>query len=161
LEQTGIADAINDGGGRWESAQNKMLALDFATQAQQMKAIGGQARLCAGQRARHHPGRHAGDRVGIGQPAGLLCVGRGQGDLRGRRAEAGSDVGRGARADPYPQPAGRRPRAGRLRAAQPGGKISEIHTELPGRIHVVLIRQQVGYDPPSQLIGPQASGGVL
>ncbi len=23
----------------------------------------------------------------------------------------------------------------------------EIHTELPGRIHVVLIRQQVGYEP--------------
>jgi hypothetical protein len=42
LEQTGIADAINDGGGRWESARNTMFALDFATQAQQMKAIGGQ-----------------------------------------------------------------------------------------------------------------------
>src|SRR5258708_32758528 len=39
LDQTGIADAVNDGGGRWESARNKMLALDFATQAQQMKAI--------------------------------------------------------------------------------------------------------------------------
>src|SRR4029077_7222667 len=25
------------------------------------------------------------------------------------------------------------------------GKILEIHAELPGRIHVVLIRQQVGY----------------
>src|SRR5438105_14103544 len=42
LDQTGIADAINDGGGRWEPARNKMFALDFATQAQQMKAIGGQ-----------------------------------------------------------------------------------------------------------------------
>src|SRR5258708_12452785 len=42
LDQTGIADAVNDGGGRWESARNKMLALDFATQAQEMKAIGGQ-----------------------------------------------------------------------------------------------------------------------
>src|SRR5690348_17248406 len=42
LAQTGIADAINDGDGRWESARNKMLALDFATQAQEMKAIGGQ-----------------------------------------------------------------------------------------------------------------------
>ncbi len=31
-----------DGGGRWESARNKMFALDFATQAQEMKAIGGQ-----------------------------------------------------------------------------------------------------------------------
>jgi len=42
LAETGLADAINDGGGRWESARNKMFALDFATQEQQMKAIGGQ-----------------------------------------------------------------------------------------------------------------------
>ena len=42
LAEAGLADAINDGGGRWESARNKMFALDFATQAQQMKAIGGQ-----------------------------------------------------------------------------------------------------------------------
>src|SRR5256885_16086363 len=41
LAETGIADAINDGG-RWESARNAMFALDFATQAQKMKAIGGQ-----------------------------------------------------------------------------------------------------------------------
>ncbi len=42
LDQTGIAAAVNGGGGRWESARNAMFALDFATQAQQMKAIGGQ-----------------------------------------------------------------------------------------------------------------------
>jgi acyl-CoA hydrolase len=42
LAEAGIADAINDGEGRWESARNKMLALDSATQGQQMKAIGGQ-----------------------------------------------------------------------------------------------------------------------
>jgi hypothetical protein len=42
LDQAGLADAINDGGGRYDSARNKMFALDFATQAQQMKAIGGQ-----------------------------------------------------------------------------------------------------------------------
>ena len=29
LTETGIADAINDGDGRWESARNKMFALDF------------------------------------------------------------------------------------------------------------------------------------
>src|SRR5258706_14803890 len=39
LAETGIADAINDGEGRWKSARNTMFALDFATQAQQMKAI--------------------------------------------------------------------------------------------------------------------------
>src|SRR2546421_3420126 len=42
LAETGIADAINDSDGRWESARNKMFELDFATQAQEMKAIGGQ-----------------------------------------------------------------------------------------------------------------------
>jgi hypothetical protein len=41
LAETGIADAINDGV-LYESARNKMFALDFAAQAQQMKAIGGQ-----------------------------------------------------------------------------------------------------------------------
>src|SRR6266568_3599792 len=41
LAETGIADAVNDGG-PYESARNAMLALDFATQAQEMKAIGGQ-----------------------------------------------------------------------------------------------------------------------
>ena len=42
LADTGIADAVNDAGGRWDSARNKMFALDFATQGQEMKAIGGQ-----------------------------------------------------------------------------------------------------------------------
>ena len=41
LQETGIEDAINDGG-PYESARNKMLALDFATQVQEMKAIAGQ-----------------------------------------------------------------------------------------------------------------------
>ena len=41
LQETGIADAINDGG-PYDSARNKMIALDFATQPQEMKAIAGQ-----------------------------------------------------------------------------------------------------------------------
>src|SRR6202034_1210913 len=41
LDDTGIADAINNGG-TYESARNAMMALDFATQAQQMKVISGQ-----------------------------------------------------------------------------------------------------------------------
>jgi hypothetical protein len=38
LAETGIADAVNDGG-PYESARNKMFALDLATQAQEMKKI--------------------------------------------------------------------------------------------------------------------------
>ncbi len=41
LQETGIADAINDGG-PYDSARNRMFALDFATQLQEMKAIAGQ-----------------------------------------------------------------------------------------------------------------------
>ena len=48
LAETGIADAINAEDGRWDSARNKMFALDFATQAQQMKAIGGQPDYAVG-----------------------------------------------------------------------------------------------------------------
>src|SRR5689334_7818025 len=39
LEETGIAAAIDGEGGRYESARNKMMALDFATQLQEMKAV--------------------------------------------------------------------------------------------------------------------------
>ena len=41
LQETGIEGAINDGG-PYVSARNQMFALDFETQAQDMKAIAGQ-----------------------------------------------------------------------------------------------------------------------
>jgi hypothetical protein len=47
LQETGLEDAINNGG-PYESARQKMLALDFATQAQEMKAIGGQPEYALG-----------------------------------------------------------------------------------------------------------------
>src|SRR5712692_1700529 len=93
LAETGIADAINDGG-PYESVRNKMMALDFATQVPEMKAI-------------------------AGQPARLLRLGRRQRHLRRRRAEARSHPGGGARADLPAQPEARgRPRVRRLRAEQ-------------------------------------------
>src|SRR3977135_892631 len=42
LEETGIADASNNGG-PYDSARNKMMGLDYETQAKEMKAIAGQA----------------------------------------------------------------------------------------------------------------------
>src|SRR5262249_4355706 len=81
------------------------------------------ARLCPGQRARGHPGRNPGHRLSVGQPAGLLRLGRGQCDLRRRRAEAGTHPGGRAPADIPAQPQARGcPRPGRLRAAQRGGE---------------------------------------
>ncbi|HEY8728855.1 MAG TPA: LUD domain-containing protein, partial [Acidothermaceae bacterium] len=37
LDETGIADAINKADGAYKSARNEMMALDFATERQQMK----------------------------------------------------------------------------------------------------------------------------
>ncbi len=147
LAETGIADAINDGGGPYDSARNKMVALDFATQAAGDEGDRRPARLRPGQRARGHPRRHAGHRLGLGQPARLLRLGRGQRHLRGRRAEARAHPGGGARADLPAQPGARgRPRAVAAYGQHSQvGKILEIHQELPGRIHIVLIRQQVGF----------------
>src|SRR5947209_17908316 len=48
LQETGIADAIDDGGA-YESARNKVMALDFATQLQEMKAIAGQPDYALGR----------------------------------------------------------------------------------------------------------------
>src|SRR5256714_850818 len=47
LQETGIAAAIDDGGA-YESARNKMMALDFAKQLQEMKAIAGQPDFALG-----------------------------------------------------------------------------------------------------------------
>src|SRR4029453_939031 len=46
-QETGIAAAVDEGG-RYESARNKMMALDFATQLQEMKAIAGQPDFALG-----------------------------------------------------------------------------------------------------------------
>ena len=47
LAETGIADVINDGG-PYDSARNKMFALDFASQALEMKGHRRPARLRPG-----------------------------------------------------------------------------------------------------------------
>jgi LUD domain len=145
LQETGIADAINDGG-PYESARQKMLALDFATQVQEMKAIGGQPEYAVGS-------VHAVTRDGtlvIASASGsqlasyawgaanvIFVVGTQklvptleaaheriyQHSLKLEDARAYAAYGQNSRV----------------------GKILEIHQEDPGRIHVVLIRQPVGF----------------
>ena len=145
LQETGIADAINDGG-PYESARNKMFALDFATQAQEMKAIGGQPDYALGS-------VHAFTRDGtlvIASASGsqlasyswgaanvIFVVGAQKlvpdADAARERIYQHSLVLEDARAQAaYGQHSS-------------VGKILEIHQELPGRIHVVLIRQPVGF----------------
>ena len=145
LDQSGIADAINDGG-RWESARNTMFALDFATQAQQMKAIGGQPDYALG--SVHAITAH-----------GTLVIASASGSQLASYAWGAAKVIFVAGAQKLvPTLAAAHERIythslpledARAQAAygqhSQVGKILEIHTELPGRIHVVLIRQPVGY----------------
>jgi len=146
LDDTGIADAINDGDGRYESARNKMFALDFATEAQEMKAIGGQPDYALGS-------VHAITRDGT------LVIASASGSQLASYAWGAASVIFVAGAQklvPTLEAAHQRiyqhslPLEDARAQAAYGqhssvGKILEIHQELPGRIHLVLIRQPVGF----------------
>ena len=145
LQDTGIADAINDGG-PYDSARNKMFALDFATQAQEMKAIGGQPDYALGS---VHAVTRAGTLV-IASASGSQLASYAWGaanvifvvgaqklvptlEVAHERIYQHSLVLEDARAiAAYGQHSS-------------VGKILEIHQELPGRIHIVLIRQAAGF----------------
>jgi acyl-CoA hydrolase len=146
LTETGIADAINDGGGRWESARNKMFALDFATQVQQMKAIGGQPDYALGS-------VHAITRDGtlvIASASGSQLASYAWGAAKaifvvGAQKLVPTLAAAHDRIYQHSLPL----EDARAQAAygqhSQVGKILEIHTEMPDRIHIVLVRQQVGY----------------
>jgi acyl-CoA hydrolase len=146
LEEAGIAHAINDDAGRWDSARNRMFALDFATQAQEMKVIGGQADYALGS-------VHAVTRDGT------LVIASASGSQLASYAWGAANVIFVVGAQklvPSLEAAHQRiyqhslPLEDVRAQAAYGqhsqvGKILEIHQELPGRIHIVLIRQQVGF----------------
>jgi acyl-CoA hydrolase len=145
LAEAGIASAIDEGG-PFESARNRMMALDFATQLQEMKAIAGQPDVALGS-------VHAVTREGtlvIASASGSQLASYAWGaakvifvvgaqklvpDLDAARerifehslkledARAYAVYGQNSRV----------------------GKVLEIHQEDPGRIHVVLVRQVVGF----------------
>jgi len=145
LAETGIADAINDEG-PYESARNRMFALDFATQAQQMKAIGGQPDYALGS-------VHAITRDGT------LVIASASGSQLASYAWGAANVIFVVGAQklvPTLEAAHERIyqhslvlEDARAIAAygqhSSVGKVLEIHQELPGRIHIVLIRQVVGF----------------
>ena len=146
LAETGIADAVNDGGGRWESARNAMFALDFATQAQEMKAIGGQPDYALGS---VHAVTHDGELV-IASASGSQLASYAWGAANVIFVVGAQKL--------VPTLEAARERIyqhslvledGRAVAAYGQhsfvGKILEIDQELPGRIHVVLVRQLAGF----------------
>jgi hypothetical protein len=145
LQETGIADAIDDGG-PYESARSKMMALDFATQLQEMKAIAGQPEYALGS-------VHAVTREGT------LVIASASGSQLASYAWGAANVIFVVGAQklvPSLEAAHKRivehslPLEDARAYAAYGqnsrvGKILEIHQEDPGRIHVVLIRRAVGF----------------
>jgi acyl-CoA hydrolase len=145
LQETGIAGVINDGG-RYESARNKMFALDFETQAQEMKAIGGQPDYALGS-------VHAVTRDGtlvIASASGSQLASYAWGAANvifvvgAQKLVSDLDA---ARERIYQHTLKLEDARAQAAYGQHSyvGKMLEIHQELPGRIHIVLIRQPIGY----------------
>ena len=146
LAETGIADAVNGEDSPYESARNKMFALDFATQVQQMKAIGGQPDYALGS-------VHAVTRDGT------LVIASASGSQLASYAWGAANVifvvgvqklvsDLGAAHERIYQHSLVLEDARAIAAYgqhSQVGKVLEIHQELPGRIHIVLIRQVVGF----------------
>jgi L-lactate utilization protein LutB len=145
LEETGIAKAINDGG-PYESVRNKMLALDFETQAQEMKAIAGQPDFALGS-------VHAVTRDGA------LVIASASGSQLASYAWGATNVIFVVGAQklvPTLEAAQQRITEHSLKLEDARalaaygqnssiGKVLEIHQERPGRIHIVLIRRVIGF----------------
>jgi acyl-CoA hydrolase len=145
LEETSIAAAVNDGG-PYDSARARMAGLDFATQLQEMKAIGGQPDYALGS-------VHAITRDGT-----LVIASASGSQLASYAWGAGQVVFVVGAQKLVPTLAAAHERIyqhslvleeARAIAAygqhSSVGKVLEIHQELPGRIHIVLIRKAVGF----------------
>jgi hypothetical protein len=145
LQETGIADAINDGG-KHDSARNKLNQLDYATQLPEMKAIGGQ------------PDYALGSVHGVTRDGALVIASASGSQLASYVWGAANVIFVVGAQKLVPSPEAARERIyehslkledARAYAAYGQnsvvGKILEIHQETPGRIHVVLIRQSVGF----------------
>jgi acyl-CoA hydrolase len=145
LDETGIADVINNGG-VFDSARTKMFALDFATQAQEMKAIGGQPDYALGS-------VHAVTRDGV------LVIASASGSQLASYAWGAAKVIFVIGAQKFvPTLAAAHERIykhsliledARAYAAygqnSSVGKVLEIHQETPDRIHIVVIRRSIGF----------------
>ena len=145
LDETGIAAAINEGGA-YDSARNKLNELDFATQLEEMKAIGGQPEYALGS-------VHAVTREGA------LFIASASGSQLASYAWGAANVifvvgaqklvpGREAAHERIAEHSLKLEDARAYAAYGQNshiGKVLEIHQEDPGRIHVVLIRQSVGF----------------
>jgi len=145
LQETGVAEAINNGG-PYESVRNKMMTLNFATQVRQMKAIAGQPDYALGS-------VHAVTREGT------LFIASASGSQLASYAWGAANVifvvgaqklvpTRDAARERIFEHSLKLEDARALVAYGQHssiGKILEIDREQPGRIHIVLIQQAVGF----------------
>jgi hypothetical protein len=145
LDETGISAAINDGG-PYDSARNRMMALDFATQVQQMKEIAGQPDYALGS-------AHAVTRDGtllIASASGSQLASYAWGAanvilvIGAQKLVPSLDVAR-ERIFQYTLELEDARAQATYGQHSYVGKMLEIRQELPGRIHLVLVRQPVGY----------------
>src|SRR5258705_12477863 len=145
LTEAGIADAINDGG-PYDSARNKMAQLDFATQLREMKEIGGQPDYALGS---VHAVTHDGELV-IASASGSQLASYAWGAANvifvvgAQKLVPGLDA---ARERIYQHSLKLEDARAQAAYGQHSyvGKILEVHGDLPGRVHIVLIRQVVGF----------------
>jgi len=145
LQETGIAEAI-DNSGRYDSGRTRVLALERETQMREMRAIMCQPEFALGS-------VHAITRDGT------LVIASGTGSQLAAYAFGAENIILVVGAQklvPDLETAHKRIHEhslkledARVRAmygtGSRVGKILEIHQEVPGRIHVVLIRQQIGF----------------
>jgi acyl-CoA hydrolase len=145
LQEAGIAAAIDEGD-RYESARNRMMALDFATQLQEMKAVAGQPDFALGS-------VHAITRDGtlvIASASGSQLASYVWGAAHvifvvGAQKLVSSIEEARERIVQHSLPLeDARAFAVYGRNSQVG-KLLEIHQEFPGRIHIVLVRRSVGF----------------
>ena len=146
LQEARIAAAIDNGRGRYTSARNRMQALDLETQLSEMKAIAGQPDYALGS-------VHAITREGT------LVIASASGSQLASYAWGATNVIFVVGAQklvPTLEAARERILEHSLKLEDARayaaygqnsyiGKVLEIHQELPGRIHIVLIRQVVGF----------------
>src|SRR6476661_1569360 len=146
LEETGIADAIDGGGRPYESARNKMMALDFATQLQEMKAIAGQPDFALG--SVHAVTRQGGLVIASASGSQLASYVWGAANVifvvGAQKLVSSQDEAR-QRIEEHSLPLEDARAYAAYGQNSQIGKILEIHQENPGRIHVVLVRQSVGF----------------
>jgi hypothetical protein len=146
LDATGIAAAINEDGGPYTSARNKMMTFDYATEMSQMKAVAGQ------------PDYSLGSVHALTQDGTLLIASATGSQLAAAVWGAANVIFVVGAQKIVPTLEAAHERIyehsfpledARAMAAYGQGsavrKILEIHQEVPGRTHVVLIRESVGF----------------